>query len=322
MNTVLVTGASGFIGRALCAELRARAEAVRPVMHARQPGPPSRAVAADVAYVGDIGPETDWRPILIGCDSVVHLAAHVHKRRGSEGGSISAFQRVNVEGTEALARAAARSGVRRFVFLSSVKVDGERTVEHPFNERDPIAPVDEYAASKAEAEARLNKIAADTGMEVVILRPPLVYGPGVKANFLSLLKAVDAGLPLPFSSIDNRRSLIYVGNLVSAIAISLSHPAAANRMFLVSDGEDVSTPELVRRLARSLGVRPRLLPFPVSMLRLTGRLSGMHAAVDRLVNSLQIDTTCIRTVLGWQPPFSMTAGLAETASWWRAGADG
>jgi nucleoside-diphosphate-sugar epimerase len=266
----------------------------------------------------DIGPDTDWTSMLTGCGSIVHLAAHVHKRRDRAHGSASALWRVNVEGTEALARAAARSGVRRFVFLSSIKVNGEYTLGRPFSEQDPIAPVDEYGASKAEAEARLRKIAADTGMEVVILRPPLVYGPGVKANFLSLLKAVDAGLPLPLSSIDNRRSLIYVGNLVSAIEISLTHPAAANRTFLVADGEDVSTPELARRLARSLGVSPRLIPMPVWMLRLAGRLTGKHAAVDRLASSLQVDSTCIRTALHWQPPFTMTAGLTETARWWRA----
>lgn len=265
--------------------------------------------------IGDIGPATDWSQALSGCDAVVHLAARVHVMR--PGTDAADYFRVNVEGSERLARSAAAAGVRRLVFLSSVKVNGEATEGRAFSESDPPAPADDYAVSKMQAEACLHRIAAETGMEVVILRPPLVYGPGVRANFLSLLRAVEAGLPLPLASVANLRSLVYVGNLVSAIETCVHHPAAAGRTYFVTDDDDVSTPELIRRIAAALGRRPRLFPVPVPLLEGTAALLGRRAQAQRLTGSLQLDVSRIKAELGWAPLFSMQQGLMETASWYR-----
>jgi nucleoside-diphosphate-sugar epimerase len=271
----------------------------------------------EYAEVGDIGPATRWDEALRGVDAVVHLAARVHVRVRSAPAAIAAYRRVNTAGTERLALAAAAAGVRRFVFLSTLKVNGEATQARPFTESDPPAPQDAYARAKWEAEQALHRIGARTGMEVVILRPPLVYGPGVKANFLALLKAVARGLPLPLGAIDNRRSLVYVGNVADAIVKCLEHPAAAGQTFLVRDGEDVSTPELVRRLARALGVKPRLFPVPPSWLSFAGQLTGRRDAVDRLIGSLAIDDAKIREALGWVPPYTLDEGLEATARWFK-----
>jgi nucleoside-diphosphate-sugar epimerase len=312
MNCILLTGASGFVGRALFARLRNNGGTVRAAV---------RAYAADARIsdqaiaVGDIGPDTDWSKALSGCDAVVHLAARVHVMQ--PGASAADYFRVNVEGSEQLARSAAAAGVRRFVFLSSVKVNGEATEGRPFSESDPPAPVDDYAVSKMRAEACLRRIAAETGMEVVALRPPLVYGPGVRANFLSLLRVVEAGLPLPLASVANLRSLIYVGNLVSAIETCIHHPAAAGNTYFVTDDDDVSTPELIRRIAAALGRSPRLFPLPVSLLEGAAALFGRRAQVQRLTASLQMDVSRIKSELRWTPPVTMQQGLMETASWYR-----
>lgn len=268
--------------------------------------------------VGDIGPKTDWSAAVTGCDAVVHLAAHVHVMRRQAGDAAGEFHRVNVEGSENLAHQAARAGVRRFVFLSSVKVNGEASGERAFVETDPIMPKDAYGVSKAEAENRLQIISNETGMEVVILRPPLVYGPGVKANFLRLLRAVDSGVPLPFSSISNLRSLVYVGNLVDALGACLTQPAAANRTFFVSDDHDVSTPQLIREIAEVLGKKPLLFPFPPELLKGAGLLTGRTEQIARLTGSLQVNISSIKTALAWRPPFSLQQGLADTVSWYRS----
>lgn len=263
---------------------------------------------------------------------VVHLAARVHVMHDTVTEPLAEFRKVNVIGTERLAKKAATEGVRRFVFVSSIKVNGEKTsfLNHhaqqissnplsmrenlrSFLEDDAPNPQDPYAVSKWEAEQILRQIAQETGMEVVIIRPPLVYGPRVGANFLKLLKLIKKGMPLPFGLIDNQRSLIYVGNLVDAIITSLEHPAAAGQTYLVSDGEDVSTPELIRRIATSLGRPARLLPIPPALLRFAGHLTGKSAQVERLLDSLVIDSSKIRRELGWVPPFTMEQGLAETA---------
>jgi len=205
--------------------------------------------------------------------------------------------------------------VKRLVFLSSVKVNGEGRL-NPYTETDEPKPEDPYGVSKHEAEEILRKVAAETGLEVVIIRPPLVYGPGVKANFLRLLRVADCGVTLPLGSINNKRSFVYLGNLVDAIAVCMKHPGAAGQTYLVSDGEDVSTPELIRRVALSLGKPARLLPFPPGMLHLAGRLSGNSDAVERLIGSLQVDSSKLRRELGWHPPFTMEQGLKETAEWY------
>jgi nucleoside-diphosphate-sugar epimerase len=313
MTSVLVTGANGFVGRALCAQLQSHGHDVLGATRTPVGDLPCAAV-----QIGDIGADADWRAGLAGREAVIHLAAHVHVMSGRPGAMAVDFDRVNVAGSEHLARAAARTGVRRFVFLSSVKVNGETSAGRAFVEGDPAAPADAYARSKADAERRLTTIAAETGMELVIVRLPLVYGPGVKANFLELLRAVDAGLPLPFASIDNRRSLVYLGNLVDALEACMSHPAAADRTFFVSDGQDVSTPQLVREIAAALGKRPLLLPLPPSLLRGVGKLLGRAEQIDRLTGSLQVDIGAIQAALGWAPPFPLREGLAQTVAWYRS----
>ncbi len=312
MTAVLVTGASGFVGRALCAALSSRGHLVRGATRT----PLDWTDTASFA-VGSIGPDTDWGAVLAGCDVDVHLAAHVHVMRG-QADAADVFHRVNVEGTENLARQAARAGARRFVFLSSVKVNGEATRDRALVEIDPVMPTDAYGASKAEAEKRLQIISTETGMELVVVRPPLVYGPGVKANFLSLLRAVDSSVPLPFSSVSNLRSLVYVGNLVDALETCLVHPAASGRTFFVTDDHDVSTPQLIREIATALGRKPLLLPFSPALLHGIGALTGRTEQIARLTGSLQVDISHIRNELGWRPPFSMEKGLVETAIWYRS----
>ena len=312
ISRCLVTGASGFVGRALCKVLGAEGRTVRSALRVPMEQFPYPSIA-----VGDIGPQTDWSAAVTGCDAVVHLAAHVHVMRQQAGDAPGDFYRVNVEGSENLARQAARVGVRRFVFLSSVKVNGEASAERAFVESDPITPMDAYGISKAEAEERLRIIAIETGMEVVILRPPLVYGPGVKANFLSLLRAVDSGVPLPFSSICNLRSLVYVGNLVHALGACLAHPAAANRTFFVSDDHDVLTPQLIREIATALGKKALLFQLSPALLKGAGLLTGRAERIARLTGSLQVDVSSIKTTLEWQPPFSLQQGLTDTVSWYR-----
>ena len=310
---VLVTGATGFVGHTLCGHLTQHGHEVRRAVRAARgtSGPSTAAIVA----VGDIGPSTDWTASVDGMAAVVHLAARVHRLEDTAADALAEYRRINVEGTRSLAIAALRAGVRRLVFLSSAKVNGERSVQ-PFRELDAPHAEDAYAVSKLEAEEALKQTLAAGQTQWTILRPPLVYGPGVRANFLRLMRAVAGGVPLPLGAIDNRRSLLYVGNLVDAIRVCLSHPGAAEQVFLLSDGEDVSTPELVRRLAAALQVRPRLLRVPVPLLRLAGRLTGRVAGVERLTGSLQVDSSRIRAALGWTPPCSLDQGLAETARWY------
>jgi nucleoside-diphosphate-sugar epimerase len=306
---ILVTGAGGFAGRALCRHLaRMGHEPVAAVRGNTADVPP------DSVLVPDIGPDTDWRAALHGIDTVVHLAARVHVDAESAADPLAEYRRVNVAGTRRLAQAALDAGVRRIVLLSSVKVHGD-CAARPLTETDAPDPQDAYAISKLEAERALVEI-ADTGqLEWVILRPPLVYGPGVKANFLRLLQAVARGAPLPLAAIHNRRSLLFVENLVDAIAACSTHAAASGRVFLVSDGEEVSTPDLVRRLADALHVKARLFAVPPELLMLAGALVGRREAMQRLTGSLVVNAAAIREQIGWVPPFDLDAGLQATARW-------
>jgi len=297
----------------MCRELQLRGHDVRGAIRNS-----SADLQAPAVPVGDIGPDTDWSAALAGRQAVIHLAAHVHVMRGEARDDAGEFDRVNVAGSETLALQAARAGIRRFVFVSSVKVNGEFSAGRALVESDPARPVDAYGTSKAAAEIRLHAVSAHTGMELVIVRPPLVYGPGVGANFLKLLRAVDDGIPLPFASIDNRRSLVYVGNLVHALEACLSHSAAAGRTFFVSDDQDVSSPELVRAMAAALGRQPRLFAFRPALLRGIGRLTGNSERIARVTGSLQVDIASIKSALGWRPPWSLQQGLAETATWYRS----
>jgi len=313
MPLVVVTGASGFVGTALCPQLVRTGWKPRAALRRT---PPDAEHLTDFRVVGEIGPDTDWAPVLQGAAAVVHLAARVHVMGDSSHDTLTAYRRVNTDATERLARAAAAAGVRRFVYVSSIKVNGEATSERPFTEADSPAPADAYGISKWEAEQALTRVRRESGLEVVVLRPPLVYGPGVKANFLSLVKAVARGWPFPFAAVHNQRSLIYVGNLVSAIVRCLENPAAAGRTFLVADGEPVSTVELICGIARALGRPARLFPVPTGLLRLAGRLTGRRGAVERLLGSLAVDFASIRRELAWTPPYTFEEGIRATAEWY------
>jgi nucleoside-diphosphate-sugar epimerase len=318
-NRVLITGADGFVGKAVCRRLlksgltpRAglRNASLWPALKAATPG------LHEFATIGDLGANPDLRSALEDVSAVVHLAARVYVMNDTALNPLHEFQRVNVGGTAALARAAAAEGVRRFVFVSTVKVNGESTAGRPFTEGDLPAPQDPYAVSKWEAEEVLRGISAETGLEVAIIRPPLVYGPGVRANFLRLMRLVERGLPLPLPNTNNRRSLIGVENLADCLVRCVMHPGAANHTFMVSDGQDVSTRELVVRLAPSLGRSARFLPVPELALRLAARLVGKQSAINRLLGSLEIDSSNVRRTLEWEPPVTFSCGLEATARWY------
>jgi UDP-glucose 4-epimerase len=313
MSGILVTGASGFVGRALCADLARRGERV--VAAVRSPGtaPPT---GGSERLVGDLAALPDLGDALAGIDCVVHLAARAHVMRDRDPDPEFAFRRANAMATRHLAERAALAGVKRLVFLSSVKVNGEATAGQPFRETDPPAPLDAYGRSKQEAESALREIAASTGLETVVIRPPLVYGPGVKANFRALMTTVAKGLPLPLASIDNRRSLVAVWNLCDLIATCVRHPGAAGETFLVSDGQDLSTPELVRALGHALGRPARLFPMPPGLLRAVGSVVGRGDQVDRVIGSLQVDGSKAMHLLAWQPPIAIDEGIDRTARWY------
>jgi len=309
---VLITGASGFVGAAVAARLvqlgcpTTRA-AVRRAYTQLPPG-------VEGCVVTTLAADTDWTSALAGIDSVVHAAARVHVMRESATDPLAAFRRVNVEGTLNLARQAAQAGVRRFVFISSIKVNGEVTEPgRPFHADDEPAPQDDYGVSKLEAEVGLRALAEATGMEVVIIRPVLVYGPGVRANFQALLRLVNNGVPLPFGKTANRRSLVALDNLADLVCTCLEHPAAANQTFLVSDGEAVSTAGLVRAMATALGKKPRLLDVPLPWMSRVAQALGQGAVTQRLFDSLEVDIDKNRQLLGWQPTTRMADALAATA---------
>ncbi|MEQ8194754.1 MAG: SDR family oxidoreductase [Rhodospirillales bacterium] len=317
MSRVLITGGAGFIGAHLAPALLKAGHGVRIAKRTPPVGRDERGIES--VAVGTIDGETDWSWALEGIDLVVHLAGRAHVMHETEPDARAAYFRTNVEGTRRLAEMAAAKGIARLVFLSSIKVNGERTAGAPFTETDTPAPEDDYGQTKWRAERTLSEIAVRTGLQTVILRPPLVYGPGVKGNFLTLLKACAKGLPLPLGAIHNRRSFVYVGNLVDAVITCLFHDNAAGQTFLIRDGNDVSTPALIRLASDSLDVRPRLIPIPPGLLRLTGALTGRGGAVSRLTDSLVVDDAEIRSVLGWMPPYSMVEGLNKTAAWLRTG---
>ena len=311
---VLITGANGFIGKALCNRMLNENWHVRCAirsLHAKTEIPS----IADILKIKLIGPDTDWSGALAGTNYVVHLAGRVHKNRDIGSDSLSLFRRVNVEGTRRLAQMASLANIRRFVYMSSVKVNGEGRLT-PYTEEDIQGPLDPYGISKWEAEKVLNQISEETGMDTVIIRSPLVYGPHVKANFLRLLNMVCRGIPLPVARIKNRRSLIYVENLVDAIVTCIDKPGASGQTYFVSDGEDVSTPELIRRISAAMGRPARLFPFPLFMLKIAGCISDRSVEIDRLLESLMVDSSKIRRELDWHPPFSMDQGLKETAKWY------
>ena len=303
---LLLTGANGFVGKPLCARFFRDGHAVRALI---------RSVNVEVddfveTIVGSIDTDAVWSGALSDVDVVIHLAARVHVMQDTAADPLAEFRKVNVAGTLNLALQAAAAGVKRFVFVSSVKVNGEYTLPgQAFAESDFPAPQDAYGMSKHEAELGLRQIAVETGMEVVIVRPPLVYGPGVKANFAALIRAVQHGWPLPLDAVHNQRSLVALDNLVDFIVTCAYHPQAANQTFLVSDGHDLSTAELVRGLAYATGAPVRLFPVPVRVLQAAAALIGKGDVVQRLCGNLQVNISKARNILGWAPPISVEDGL-------------
>lgn len=312
MTTLLVTGATGFVGGAVCRQAVHAGIRVRGAV--RSPGRTSPGV--DEVTVPSLDEAADWKQALQGCRAVVHAAARVHVMVESATDPLSEFRRVNLQGTLHLAREAAAAGVQRFVFVSSVKVHGESTAPGaPFSWNQLPAPQDPYGISKAEAEQGLRQIATRTGMEVSIVRPPLVYGPGVKANFATLLRWLARGRPLPLGAVhQNRRSLVALDNLVDLLLTCAEHPAAANQTFLVSDGEDLSTTELLQRMGQALHRPARLLPVPSALLRWGAMALGKADVAQRLLGSLQVDIDHTRNILNWTPPISVDEGLRRAAA--------
>ncbi len=308
---LLLTGATGFVGSALSRSLDAQRNRVVAGVRARSSKLSSGIIQVPV---GDLLPDTDWSGALHGVDVVVHLAARVHIMQDVAADPLAEFRRVNVFGTLNLARQAAMAGVRRFVFVSSVKVNGESTLfGHPFSADDAPEPQEPYGISKHEAEVGLRELALSTGMEVVIIRPPLVYGPGVKANFAFMMRWLAKGIPLPLGAVHNKRSFVALNNLVDLIVTCLRHPAAANQTFLVSDGEDLSTTELLQRMGKALGKPARLLPVPVGVMEVAAKLLGKGDVAQRLFGSLQVDSSKTRDLLGWTPVVSVDEALRKTA---------
>ncbi len=311
---VLITGASGFVGSHLTDVLRTHNYPLRLTV------PPSEAASltGDVVPVCASGNETDWRPTLAGIDVIVHLAARVHVLKETTTHPLDAFRAINTDSTRQLALQAVEQGVRRLVFISTIGVNGNSTpADQPFSELSPVAPHNPYAQSKWEAEQILSQIARETGLEVVIVRPPLVYGPHVPGNFSRLLKLTSYGLPLPLGNIKNRRSFISRTNLASFLHTCIECPQAAGETFLVSDGQDVSTTDLIRKIAHHLDRPARLFPFPESVIKLGGRILGKEHMITQIWDSLVVDPSKARDLLDWKPPITMDEELAQTADWFK-----
>ncbi|MFA5255946.1 MAG: glycosyltransferase [Candidatus Omnitrophota bacterium] len=307
-RNVLVTGANGFIGRSLCAFLKERGYFVRGALRNK-----ARDISGvdEYAQIGDIDELTDWRQALSGVDTVVHLAACVNITDDTKIDPIDLFRKVNALGTGHLARMAAKAGVKRFIFISSVRVIGEEAPK-PYTEKDLPDPQDDYGISKLEAEDLLVRISGETGLDTVILRLPLVYGPVVKANFKNLVRIVGSGFPLPLKGINNRRSFLYLGNLIDAIGACITHPLAINETFLVSDGRDVSTPELIKMIASAMKKRVILFRLSPGILSALCKIAGRDKELEKLTRTLTVDISKIKNLLGWEPPFTMEEGIRET----------
>jgi len=310
---ILVTGASGFIGRAIVPHLiQAGYEVVASSRNTN-----FRHSNTTTYPIQDLGPDTDWREALIDVDTVIHLAARVHIISDKAQDHLADNRRINTEGTRKLAKDAAASGVKHFIFMSTIKVNGESSGPNPFCSHDLPAPKDPYATAKLEAEDALLQTISSSKMRATIIRSPLVYGPGVKGNFISLLKICMQGWPLPFGSVNNRRSMIYLGNLVDLVHQIVQNLPVSSKIYLCRDPQDISTPELIRKTSNALGVKPLIIPFPLRILHFSAALIGKSAIICRLTESLYVDDSPTRMDLDWTPPFSMLKGLKETAIWFK-----
>lgn len=318
MKAVLVTGASGFIGRATCQRLSAEGYAVRQAVRRRESAAPQYG---EVVQVDDVGPQTDWSRALRGADAVVHLAARVHIEDDGAPNGEAEFRRVNVIGTRRLAAAAAAAGVQRLLLMSSAGVHGASTGARPVRETDPENPYDPYTRSKSDAERAAREIAEGARMELVVLRPPLVYGPGNPGNLLRLLKILRMRVPLPLANCRTARSMIFVENLTSAISRSLAHPAAAGKVYLVSDGEEIPLPELIKVLGQGMNVNPWLFRFPQPLLGLAAPLVGKGRDFVRVTANFVVDSSAIRSELAWAPPVSQAEALYRTTLWFTSQAN-
>lgn len=306
---ILVTGGSGFVGRMLCAEMALTKHLIRLALRKIN----LRLSNFDQCVVGSLNGTTDWSGPLANVDVVIHMAARAHVMKDTSIDPLAEFRKVNVDATLNLAIQASQAGVKRFIYISSVKVNGESTeLGKPFREDDNANPEDAYGLSKFEAEQGLLIIAKSSGMEVVIIRPPLIYGPGVKANFKSILLTLKLGLPMPLAHIYNKRSFVYVGNLVSLIICCINHPAAANHIFLVSDGCDLSTTSLLKKCAMALGVQARLFAAPHMLMLFCAKFLGKRDVASRIYGNLQVDISKSHQLLGWTPPISVEEGLLLT----------
>jgi nucleoside-diphosphate-sugar epimerase len=307
MSKILVTGANGFVGKELCSTLQGRGlDFVAAVRH---------CLDGEQVAIGDLTAATDWANALAGCDSVIHLAARVHVMNDRSSDPLVVFRKINVDATLNLARQAVASGVKRFVFVSSIKVNGEQTTDKPFSVFDTPAPADPYGQSKFEAEQALLELSQETGLEVVIVRPPLIYGPGVRANFQNLMGLVKSGVPLPLGAIPNRRSMVALYNFIDLLIVCVRHPNAGGQTFMVSDGMDVSVSELLRMLARSMGTRTLLLPIPAGLIARTASLFGKSAMANRLLGSLQVDIDHTMLALDWRPIIGMQEAIDKTVAY-------
>lgn len=320
MNKILVTGASGFIGSNLCKTLSEYGISARGSV--RNLNLISANTNIEYVSIGNINLNTNWKNILIDVDCIIHCAARVHVMKEKKADLLEMYRSVNVDGTKQLAEQAAKAGVKRIIFLSSIKVNGECTddlhrdinlsnYKKIFAYNDIPNPIDSYALSKFQAEKMLGEISSRTGLEVVVVRLPLVYGNGAKGNLARLIKLVKLGIPLPLGMIDNQRSMIGIDNLVDLLIRCIDHPEASGKTFLASDGEDLSTPELIKLIASSMGKKTNLFPFPISMLKFLGSVFGKREEINRLVGSLRIDNSYTKKILNWTPTVSVEEGIRK-----------
>lgn len=308
---VVITGTSGFIGRHVVKYLLTNTDhRVRAVSGRTDNGSLEKNPNLEIVAGRDINRDTAWGDVLTQADTVLHLAARVHVLNDSAADTLTLYRQVNVAGTLNLGKQAVRAGIKRFVFISSIGVNGDRTAR-PFTTGDAPRPSEPYAVSKLEAEEKLRGLAQQTGLELVIIRPPLVYGPDAPGNFGRLIRIVGKGVPLPLGLVQNKRSLVAVDNLTDLIAGCLDHPAAAGQVFLVSDGRDLSTPELIRKMALAMNKSPRLLPVPPALLRMAGRITGKNTEIEKLIGSLQVDISHTCDTLGWRPQVSVEEALKK-----------